>query len=95
MSQWHNGMRPSVTRLLDKYNFDLTDVRRLEILYGEPLPDLLEPLRLVDADVEAIRAQLDEYVALAEGTSCSDQPPLSSCSASSGTASLSRSSSQP
>ncbi|WP_117212237.1 hypothetical protein [Allorhizocola rhizosphaerae] len=54
-----------MSRLLDRYQFDLSDVRLLEGLFGERLPDLLEPLRHADADVEAIRAQIDEYSALA------------------------------
>lgn len=54
-----------MSRVLDTYHFDLSDVRLLERLYAEPLPDLLEPLRLADADADAIRAQIDEYTALA------------------------------
>src|SRR5687767_214279 len=61
----HSETRRSVSRLLDRYHFDLSDVRLLESVYGETLPDLLEPLRIADADIEAIRARMDEYSALA------------------------------
>lgn len=44
-----------------KYGIDFSDVRRVEGLVGDRLPDILEPLRQIDADYEAIKASLDHY----------------------------------
>jgi hypothetical protein len=54
-----------MSRVLDKYDFDMSNVRLLESLYGERLPDLLEPLNQLDADLDAIREQADQYSAVA------------------------------
>jgi hypothetical protein len=54
-----------MTSVVERYHLDFTPVRQLEALFGERLPDLSEPLRLVDADVDRLRDQLDEYTALA------------------------------
>ena len=54
-----------MTRVLDRYAFDLSDIRRAERLFGEELPDLLGPIRQADADVDVLMAQIDEYKMLA------------------------------
>ncbi|GIF15481.1 hypothetical protein [Actinoplanes teichomyceticus] len=49
-----------------KYGIDMSGVRRLESLMGEPLPDILEPLRQIDADFDRITASLHEYRSIAD-----------------------------
>lgn len=49
-----------------KYGIDLSDVRRLEGIYGERLPDILEPLRQLDCEADAIKTSLREYRDIAE-----------------------------
>lgn len=49
-----------------KYGIDMSDVRRVEGLVGARLPDILEPLRQVDADYETIKASLNHYQHIAD-----------------------------
>lgn len=55
-----------MTTVAERYHLDFTPVRQLEALFGERLPDLEEPLRLIDADLDRLHAQLDEYEQLAD-----------------------------
>jgi hypothetical protein len=48
-----------------KYGIDMSQVRRVEALMGEKLPDILEPLRQSDADFERLQASLEEYRGIA------------------------------
>ena len=52
--------------LLEKYQIDMSPVHHAEALLGVTLPDLLAPVRTIDADVDAIRAQIDEYLSIAD-----------------------------
>ena len=51
--------------LEQKCHIDLTDLRRLEGFLGARLPDPLEQLRKVDADLDRLQTQIDEYTELA------------------------------
>lgn len=55
-----------MTDVAAKYGLDFTAVRQVEALYGQRLPDLQEPLRLLDADLDTLQAQLDDYTAMAQ-----------------------------
>ncbi|WP_460915112.1 hypothetical protein [Plantactinospora veratri] len=53
--------------MAEKYGIDMSDVRRIEGLYGQRLPDILEPLRQADADFEALRSAAEQHRSVAEG----------------------------
>lgn len=55
-----------MTSVAGKYGIDMSDVRRIEGLYGQRLPDILEPLRQADADFEALRSAAEQHRSVAE-----------------------------
>ncbi|GAB3816130.1 hypothetical protein [Micromonospora zhanjiangensis] len=55
-----------MTNVEAKYDIDMSDVRRVERLVGAKLPDILEPLRQVDGDFEAVKASLRYYREIAD-----------------------------
>lgn len=54
-----------MSRVLEKHPVDMSPIYRIEALYGRKLPDLLEPVRRADADVDAIKQSADEYKSIA------------------------------
>ncbi|MFC6020409.1 hypothetical protein ACFP2T_30095 [Plantactinospora solaniradicis] len=60
------GQAACMPNVIEKYGIDMSDVRRIEGLFGQKLPDIIEPLRLADADVEALRFSAQQHGAVAD-----------------------------
>lgn len=60
------GQVTSMPSVEEKYGIDMSDVRRIEGLFGQRLPDIIAPLRLADADLEALRSSAHQHRAVAE-----------------------------